>query len=51
MVSDKSWLCRTAPKLKHTALKQIYYQLQIVLQLFEAAALIIPRKKSLLFHS
>ena len=27
MVSDKSWLCRTAPKLKHTALKRIYYQL------------------------
>ena len=27
MVSDKSWLCRTAPKLKHTALEQIYYQL------------------------
>ena len=27
MVSDKSWLCRTVPKLKHTALEQIYYQL------------------------
>ena len=26
MVSDKLWLCRTAPKLKHTALKKIYYQ-------------------------
>ena len=27
MLSDKLWLCRTAPKLKHTALNQIYYQL------------------------
>ena len=24
---DRSWLCRTAPKLKHLALKRIYYKL------------------------
>ena len=27
MAPNKLWLCRTAPKLKHTALKEIFYQL------------------------
>ena len=27
MDSNELWLCRTAPKLKHTTLKEIYYQL------------------------
>ena len=27
MDSNELWLCRTVPKLKHTALKEIYYQL------------------------